>query len=345
MPETDPTTAVAQSHPRRRFPSEIGTLLALFGVYVLFVVLCGAKGESAFRSFGNFKGILTHTVIVGIGALGMTLVIISGNIDLSAGSVIALVTCVTGFSLKRWGGAEPGLIFPVIAAGLGILAGTLCGAVNGVLVSRLRLIPFIATLGMMQIARGLAKWIGSNQTIVTPDNWLEKLMYMEPGRVSPALAWTLFAPGVWLLLLLLICVHVVLRYTVFGRHVYAIGSNEDTARLCGVNVALTKTLVFAISGFFLGIAGLMLYGRLAVGDPTSAVGMELDIIAAVVIGGGSLNGGQGSAIGAILGALIMSVLRNGSTMMGWENYVQDIIVGAVIVGATYLDRLKERHRQ
>ena len=340
-----PNAEISPPHRRWRFPSELGTFLALVGVYLLFVLLCLQKGEAAFASFGNLKGIMTHTVIVGIGALGMTLVIISGNIDLSAGSVIALVTCVTGYSLQRWGGSEPGIYLPILAAFLGVLAGGACGLVNGLLVSRLRLIPFIATLGMMQIARGMAKWLGDNQTIVTPDNWLEKLMYMEPGRISKSLVWTTFAPGVWLLVLLLVGVHILLRYTVFGRHVYAIGSNEATARLCGVNVPRVKTMVFALSGLFLGVAGLMLYGRLAVGDPTSAVGMELDIIAAVVIGGGSLNGGQGSAIGAILGALIMSVLRNGSTMMGWENYVQDIMVGVVIVGATYLDRLKERRRQ
>ena len=345
MSETSASEPLAAPRPRRRIPSELGTFLALVGVYALFVALCQMKGEPAFRSFGNFKGIMTHTVIVGIGALGMTFVIISGNIDLSAGSVIALVTCVTGYSLRRWGGGSAEILFPLAAAGLGMLAGALAGAVNGILVSLLGLVSFIATLGMMLMARGAANLLGSNQTIVTPGNWLKKLMYIEPGRIGDSLAWLVFAPGVWLMLLLLAVVHIVLRYTVFGRHVYAVGSNEATARLCGVNVRRVKILVFALSGLLLGIAGVMLYGSLAVGDPTSAVGMELDIIAAVVIGGASLNGGKGSAVGALFGALIMSVLRNGSTMMGWDNSIQSIIVGVVIVGATYLDRLKERRRQ
>jgi len=344
MPETNAAEPTTAPRKRWRFPSELGTFLALIGVYLLFLALCAMKGEPAFASFDNLRGVMTHTVIVGIGALGMTFVIISGNIDLSAGSVIALVTCVTGYTLHRWGGEAPGVLFPIAAACLGMLAGMLAGIVNGFLVSVLGLVSFIATLGMMQMARGAANLIGDNQTIVTPENWLEKLMYIQPSRISPSLGWLVFAPGVWLLLVLLVLVHIVLRYTVFGRYVYAVGSNEDTARLCGVNVARVKILVFALSGLLLGIAGVMLYGSLAVGDPTSAVGMELDIIAAVVIGGASLSGGKGSAIGAIFGALIMSVLRNGSTMMSWDNAIQNIMVGFVIVGASYLDRLKERRR-
>jgi len=347
MLEVDVTDPVEMPRKRWRFPSELGTFLALIGVYVLFLALCAMKGErafTAFRSLGNLKGIMTHTVIVGVGALGMTFVIISGNIDLSAGSIVALVTCVTGYALHHWGGEAPGVLFPMVAACLGMLAGMLAGMLNGFLVGVLGLVSFIATLGMMQMARGAASLIGKNQTIVTPDNWLQKLMYIEPARIDPSLRWLVFAPGVWLLLFLLICVHVLLRYTVFGRYVYAVGSNEDTARLCGVNVARVKILVFALSGFLLGVAGVMLYASLAVGDPTSAVGMELDIIAAVVIGGASLSGGKGSAIGAIFGALIMSVLRNGSTMMSWDNAIQNIMVGFVIVGASYLDRLKERRQ-
>jgi ribose transport system permease protein len=236
------------------------------------------------------------------------------------------------------------LYLPVLAVALGLLAGAVSGFFNGFLVSVMGLVPFIATLGTMLIIRGTGNLIGNDQTIVTPENWLEKLMYNNPGRISPALGNIVFAPGVWFLLLLMVGSHILLRYTVFGRHVYAVGSNEGTARLCGVNVRLVKTLVFALNGLFLGISGAMLYAMLAVGDPTSAVGMELDIIAAVVIGGASLSGGRGSVIGAVFGALIMSVLRSGSTMMGWRNSIQNIMVGAVLIGASYLDQLKERRR-
>jgi ribose/xylose/arabinose/galactoside ABC-type transport system permease subunit len=139
-------------------------------------------------------------------------------------------------------------------------------------------------------------------------------------------------------------VHVLLRVTVFGRHVFAVGSNPATARLCGVGVGRVTTLTFALGGMFAGMAGVMQFANLTVGDPTAAVGMELDIIAAVVIGGGSLSGGEGSAVGTVIGAVLMTILRNGCNMMGWENYVQNVIVGVVIIGAVAIDGIKHRLR-
>ena len=135
---------------------------------------------------------------------------------------------------------------------------------------------------------------------------------------------------------------VLLKYTVFGRHIFAVGSNESTARLCGIRTSQVKVLVYAVSGLFCGLSGVMEFSRLTVGDPTVAVGLELDIIAAVVIGGGSLNGGQGSILGSMIGVFIMSFLRNGCTMMGWPNYIQEIIIGVIIVVAVTLDRLRHR---
>ncbi len=201
----------------------------------------------------------------------------------------------------------------------------------------MRIVPFIVTLGMMQIARGVAKWIGGEQTITTPPNWLQRLRLVDPEP-----GWLILAPGVWLTLLLLGLVFIVLRYTVFGRHVFAIGSSEETARLCGIRVEVRRTWVFILCGLFTGAAGVMQYANLTVGDPTAAAGMELDIIAAVVIGGGSLSGGEGSALGSLIGALIMSVLRNGCNMLGVANYVQEIIIGAIIVCAVLIDRLRHR---
>lgn len=328
---------------RRRLPSELWTLLALVAVTGLFIGLCLWRHEPAFASFYNFKTIITHTVIVGIGALGMTMLIISGNMDLSAGSLIALTTVVTALVLKQ-GGESVGAWLPVAAALAGMLAAAACATVSGLITSYLRITPFIVTLGMMQIARGLAKWLGKNQTVVPPANWLNHLMMIDPGMTNPRLKWLMFAPGVWLMLGLLVLMQVLLRRTVFGRHIYAVGSNSATARLCGIGVERVTTLVFFLGGIFMGMAGVMQYANLTVGDPTAAVGMELDIIAAVVIGGGSLNGGEGSAIGTLIGALIMTVLRNGCNMMGWENYVQNIIVGAVIICAVAIDSIKHRLR-
>ena len=310
----------------------VGPLLALVAVALLFCMLAPAE----FRSAYNMRTIVTQTVIVGIGAIGMTLVMIGGGIDLSVGSIIALVTVIVAGVLRLAGGLAPwaGPPLAIIAA---LLAGGLCGAFNGLLVARLRIIPFIVTLGTMQIARGLAKWLGREQTVVAPETWLNRLM-----DVDPTPAWLWFAPGVWLLLILTIALLVLLRYTVFGRHVFALGSNEQTARLCGIRVAARRVWIYALCGVFTGLAGLMQFANLTVGDPTAANGMELDIIAAVVIGGGSLNGGEGGALGTLFGALLMATLRNGCNMIGIPNYVQNIVIGAVIIGAVAVDRLRHR---
>ncbi|MCJ7581310.1 MAG: ABC transporter permease, partial [Candidatus Aminicenantes bacterium] len=148
--------------------------------------------------------------------------------------------------------------------------------------------------------------------------------------------------GVWVVIVFAVIMAAVLRYTVFGRHVFAIGSNESTARLCGIRINRTKVVIYGIAGLFCGISGVMQFSRLTVGDPTVAVGLELDIIAAVVIGGGSLSGGSGSILGSMIGVFIMSFLRNGSNMMGWPNYIQEIIIGGIIVMAVALDQIRHR---
>ena len=305
----------------------------LLFVIILFAILCPPQ----FTSFDNLKTILTQSVIVGIAAFGMTMIIISGGIDLSVGSQIALGTVVIATVLNL-GGAEAastGLSWLAALAAVGACA--LCGLIIGSFIARFTIVPFIVTLGMMQIARGVAKWIAKEQTISTPPNGLQDLMLLDPEP-----SWLIFAPGVWLTVLLFGLLWVLLKYTVFGRHIFAIGSNEMTARLCGIRVNVNKTLIYTVSSVFTGIASVMQYSNLTVGDPTAANGMELDIIAAVVIGGGSLSGGEGSALGSIIGALIMAVLRNGCNMLGLPNYVQEIIIGFIIVGAVLIDRLKHR---
>jgi ribose/xylose/arabinose/galactoside ABC-type transport system permease subunit len=305
----------------------------LFSVFILFVLICPPE----FYSFYNIKTIITQTVIVGIAALGMTLVIVSGGIDLSVGSQIALGTVVIA-TLLNTGGSDAATAGTALYAALGgIAACGLCGVLIGQLVSRLNIVPFIITLGMMQIARGVAKWIGKEQTVSTPTNGLQSLMLTDPDP-----EWLVFAPGVWVAVILLVLTSVLLRYTVFGRYVFAIGSNEKTARLCGINVPLNRVFIYTLNSMFVGVASIMQYSNLTVGDPTAAVGMELDIIAAVVIGGGSLSGGEGSATGSIIGALIMAVLRNGCNMLGVPNFVQEVIIGAIIIGAVAVDRLKHR---
>jgi ribose/xylose/arabinose/galactoside ABC-type transport system permease subunit len=318
----------------KKILSQFGPFLGLIFVFVIFSILC----PPAFNSVYNYKTILTQSVIVGIAAFGMTMIIISGGIDLSVGSQIALGTVVIATVLNMGDtGAEMGFGLPLLAALAAIAACAVCGFVIGRFISRFTIVPFIVTLGMMQIARGVAKWIAKEQTVTTPPNWLQDLMLLDPQP-----EWLFVGPGVWITVLLFIVVTIILRYTVFGRYVFAIGSNEQTARLCGIPVKYYKTAIYTFSAVFTGIASIMQYSNLTVGDPTAANGMELDIIAAVVIGGGSLSGGEGSALGSIIGALIMAVLRNGCNMLGLPNYVQEIIIGVIIVGAVLVDRLKHR---
>lgn len=304
--------------------------LAPFMGLLLVVLIFSMIAPSEFLSFYNFKTIVTQTVIVGIAALGMTLVIISGGIDLSVGSQIALGTVATATLLNAGMG-------PAIAFLGGIAITKLCGMTIGVLSAKAKIIPFIVTLGMMQVARGAAKWLANEQTVTTPDNILQSLTLVDPDP-----EWLIFSPGVWIMVILTIATWILLKYTVFGRYIFAIGSNEKTAHLCGINVTWNRILIYTLSSAYVGIASVMQYANLTVGDPTAAAGMELDIIAAVVIGGGSLSGGEGSAIGSIIGALMMAVLRNGCNMLGVPNYVQEIIIGIIIVGAVAVDMLKHR---
>ena len=315
------------SRPISIWLNRLGPLLGLILVFLLFALI----GPASFSSAHNLETIARHTTIVAIAALGMTLVITSGGIDLSVGSIIALVTVVIA-ALQQAG------LDPAIAALGGILTGAACGLANGLLITRLRVVPFIVTLGTLLVVRGVAKGLAHEQKIDAPLTWLADLL----AALRPDQAWQVFPPGVWILLLLSILVAAMLRYTKLGRHIYAVGSNEQTARLCGVPVNRVKVMVYTISAGLAGVAGIMQFSRLTVGDPTVAVGLELDVIAAVVIGGGSLSGGEGSILGSIVGAIIMTVIRSGCSQMGLPNWVQEIVTGAIIVLAVALDRLRHR---
>ena len=219
----------------------------------------------------------------------------------------------------------------------GVLAGSLCGAANGALVAWLRIAPFVVTLGMLGVARGVAKWLAGEQKVDAPNTALSDVMANQPDP-----SWLVFSPGVWIMVLLALLCGFVLRRTILGTHTFALGSNEETARLCGVRIAQNKVWIYTLCGAFAGLAGVMLCGRLTVGNPTAAQGAELDIIAAVVIGGASLSGGEGSILGSLLGALMMAFLASGCKMTGSQNYVQEIVIGAIIVVAVTVDRLQHR---
>jgi ribose transport system permease protein len=309
-----------------RLVRALGPAAGLVAVALLFAILTGAPDR--YLSGANLRVVLAQTIIVGLGAIGMTLVMISGGIDLSVGANVALTGVVAALALRA--GATP-----AAAAALGVAAGGAVGLVNGLAITGLRIVPFIATLGMLGVARGAAKYFASEQSVNPPQTWLNGLAVTFPSQ-----PWMLVAPGVWIALALAVGMALVLRRTVFGRHAFAVGSNEAAARACGIAVERVKIAVYAVGGLFFGLAGVMQMSRLRQGDPTVALGVELDVIAAVVIGGGSLAGGEGSVAGSLVGALIMSMLRNGCQQMGWPTYVQEIIIGVIIVLAVAADRFR-----
>jgi ribose transport system permease protein len=316
---------------RRQVLARLGPFLGLIAVIAVFALM--TDSPSQYLSVRNFRIVVAQTVIVALGAIGMTMIIVSGGIDLSVGSAIALTGVVTALGLRDG-------MTPLLALLLGVAAGGVIGLVNGLAITRLKVIPFIATLGMLGVARGVAKWVADQQTVNIPETWINELAVTFPRP-----EWLIVAPGVWLTVILAVLAALVLRRTVFGRRVFAIGSNEAAARACGIPVDRMKIWIYGLAGLLFGLSGVMQMSRLRQGDPTVAIGTELDVIAAVVIGGGSLNGGVGTILGSMIGASIMAVLRNGSQQMGWPNYIQEIIIGAIIVAAVAVDRVRSLKRQ
>ncbi len=323
-----------------------GPFLGLMLITGLFTLMTRESGQ--FLTAYNWRTIAVQTVIVATAALGMTLIMIAGGIDLSVGSTVALVTVCMALFIKRVDPLLPELLRTwkmtvPIALILGIVLGGLCGAINGSLIAGLRVVPFIITLGSYQVYRGLATWLASSTTVYFPGEakpgWFSQIMAVEPEP-----RWLQVAPGVWALAVLSLLLAFTLRYSLLGRYTYAIGSNEATARLCGINVSGLKIVVYALGGLATGLAGVLQFAYLGgIGDPTTAGGLELRVIAAVVIGGGSLNGGEGTVVGTLIGCLIMSVLYNGCVHAGIPNASQDIMIGIIIVAAVALDRLRSRN--
>jgi ribose transport system permease protein len=301
----------------------LAPLAALCVTYLLFALLT----PDTFLRGINLLTMLRQTAVVGVASVGMTLVIVLGGIDLSVGSAVALTTVVVARALQAGLG-------PWQAALIGILVGTLAGLINGGLIAGLRLMPFIVTLGTMSILRGAAKGLAGEQKIDADPRGLEQWMLLGRGFGLP--------PGVWLTLAVGLLGALLIAYTRLGRHVVAVGSNERAARLCGVAVTRVVVIVYALAGMLAGVAGVLEFATLTVGDPTDSVGLELDAIASVVIGGGSLSGGQGSVPGTLLGALLLTVIKTGCVHVGLPNWVQEIFTGVIIVIAMAIDRARQR---
>ncbi len=327
-----------------RLPAVSGPLFGLIAVLGLFIVLFSLRGElDRFVSLRNLQVLVHGDTITAVAALGMLLIIISGGIDLSAGSVVALVTVVT-MQVYRALHAQTGsmAVASLAAVPAGILVGGACGLVNGLIITQMRVAPFVATLGMWSIARGLAYWLAQRVTVNFPvgarPGWVNALSEVEAD-------YTVFDPGFWIMLVLAAASAVLLRHTVLGRYCYAIGSNEATARLCGVNIERNKVVLYTLAGLLTGWAGVMMFAHLGIGDPNSGKELELRVIAAVVIGGASLSGGQGTVLGTLLGVLILAILNNGVSNFKVPVEVQYILIGVIIIGNTGLSQWQRRRSE
>ncbi|WP_343080006.1 ABC transporter permease [Ostreiculturibacter nitratireducens] len=337
-------------HSKRQRPQELNVFIALVLIVVAFESLGWMLlGDSfLFNTRENVEGlfnmqrlniIILQVSIIGIIAIGVTQVIISGGIDLSSGSIVgatAMITMSFAQTAIVNGNPNPKAIFgewamdlPVIAPILvGLACGLIAGMVNGILVAYTRIPPFIATLGMMVTARGVAKWWSKGQPISFPT---ESYAAIGKGMMP-----------VVIFISLAILFHLILRHTVYGKHTYAIGSNEDAARMSGINVARHKVMVFTIAGMLAALAAIVLSSKNLTAQAGMGVMYELDAIAMTVIGGVSLSGGRGSIIGTVLGALIFGVIISGFTFLKLDAYYQEMVKGAIIVGAVVLDQWRQR---
>ena len=342
---TTPTDVVTATFNRERFNEFIKTYAIVF-IFLAMVIGLSFLSD-AFLQPRNLVNVIRQISVMGLIAIGVTMIIITTGIDLSSGSVAALAAVIAASFAQRpdWQNAKyPGLDLPVIVPILAALAvGALCGAINGGLVARFKIPPFIATLGMFTIARGAALLYSERPVSGLTDayNYIGQgeILKVIPIPNQPPLG---LPVPVIILVLVAVGVHIMLNNTRFGRHIYAVGGNEQAALISGLNVKWIKVGVYTLAGLLSGLAGLVLSSRIGSGQPGLAVGIELDAIAAAVIGGTSLSGGVGTIWGTIIGALIIGVLNNGLDLLNVSAYWQTIVKGSIIVIAVIIDERKNR---
>ena len=303
---------------------------ALIGLVIVF-----SLASPNFLQFNNMVGILLSTAVNGVLALVVTFVIITGGIDLSIGTVMSFAAVMAGVSITYWGLPVP------LGVLVGLLAGGLAGCVNGLVIAKLHIPPFIATLGMLNVAKGLALVISGLKPVYFNDT--PSFNQIAMGSLLGALIPGFEIPNAVLLMFVAaIVASLILNRTVLGRYTFAIGSNEEAVRLSGVSVDRWKIAVYTLTGLFSGLAGVLIASRLNSAQPALGQGYELDAIAAAVIGGTSLSGGEGSIVGTIIGAFIISVLTNGLRIMSVPQEWQTVITGVIVVVAVYLDLVRRR---
>lgn len=303
--------------------------LRQYGILIAFLAICLTLSSISpqFLTFSNWSIIFTQVSINALLAFGVTFVIITGGIDLSIGSVVA-VSGVSAALLARQDS------YPVIVPILGgLVVGLLFGALNGLLITKSKIAPFIVTLGVMTICRGLALIISKGRPI---SNLSESFNFIGGGDILG-----IPFPIIILFVVFIIC-SVVLKKTIFGRYVYAVGGNQQAAWASGINVNQVKMAVYALCGLLSGLAGILLTSRITTGQPNAGMSFELDAIAAAVIGGSSTSGGVGSIQGTLLGVILIGVLNNGLDLLNVSSYYQQVVMGVIIIGAVLLDSWNQK---
>jgi ribose transport system permease protein len=314
---------------QRKALAERNLLIILVVMWVFLAI--ATKGN--FSSFANITNLIRQSSINGVVAIGMTLIIITGGIDLSVGSIVGLSGMVYAIMTSTRGEFKLSSFWGILIA---LAIGALVGLINAIAIHDGKVPAFIATLGMMTLVRGVVMYVSSGRMVTGVPTEYRQFAVQEFLGI-PALAWT------WIILAAFMML--VLKYTKFGRNLYAIGSNEEAARLSGINIRLNIYSFYIVAAIFSGIAGLMLGTRMAAGVPTGGQGYELDAIASVVIGGASLSGGVGTVLGTALGALIIQTIRNGGNLLGVDPFIMQIFIGAIIILAVFFDQfIKSRKK-
>ena len=314
-------------------PDVMQKILAFAGLIVIFLAF--SLASPYFRQFDNIVAILLSTAVNGVLALGVTFVIITGGIDLSIGTVLTFSAVMTGVFI-----VDLGLPVPVGVLG-GLLAGAVCGLTNGFTIAKMKIPPFIATLGMMMITKGLSLILSHSKPIYFMDTPVFNQLAM--GSLLSGIIPAVNIPNAVLILFgAAIVASLILGKTILGRYTFAIGSNEEATRLSGVNVDIWKMAVYTLCGLFAGLGGVLMASRLNSAQPALGAGYELDAIAAVVIGGTSLSGGEGTILGTIIGAFIISTLTNGLRILSVPQEWQMVVTGLIVIGAVYADIVRRR---
>lgn len=301
-------------------------LLAFGSLIILFIVFSLASPN--FAKFDNIVGILLATAVNGVLALGVTFVIITGGIDLSIGTGMTFSAVMTAVFITNW---KMPVAIGVVG---GILMGGLCGFINGVIISKMKVPPFVATLGMMMVTKGLSLVISGTKPIYFNDTPVYRQIAMGSILGIPNAVLIFFVAA--------IIASIILTRTILGRYDFALGSNEEATRLSGINVDAWKTAIYTLCGLFFGLAGVLMASRLNSAQPALGQGYEMDAIAAAVIGGTSLSGGEGTILGTVIGAFIISVLTNGLRILSVPQEWQTVVTGTIVVMAVYLDIIRRR---